>query len=207
MRQINIKKTSLLDSLKYFSLRNNPKNRQNSSNTKKIRLKDHEDWFKKNYKNKYYYTCYKGKSKIGYIRGDELSDTIIVSIAIDAKNQNKKIGTICLKLFEKKITENSILIARVMKKNLISIKFFEKNGFSELYCKKNITTYYKVKNSKTDNYLDAIDKIERIRNKNNINWMNILRIAFRYSPKETSRVFRQIYSSDKIINNLTKKLY
>ena len=34
--------------------------------------------------------------------------------------------------------------------------------------------------------------------------MNILRIAFKNSPIETSKVFKQIYFSDKKINNLTK---
>ncbi len=207
MNQITIKKTNLFDSKKFFTIRNNPQNRKNSLNSSKIKIKDHNEWFNKNYKNKYYFTCYRGKSKIGYVRGDLLGDTIAISIALDNKNQNKNIGTECLKLFEKKINHNCILVAKIKKKNLISIRFFEKNGFSELYCKKDISTYYKIKNSSANFYLNAIYEIEKVRNKNNINWMNILRIAFKNSPKETSKVFRQIHFSDSKINNLTKKLF
>ena len=207
MEQINIKKTNISDSNKYFTIRNNSKNRRNSLNTSKIKIEDHNKWFVKNYKNKYYFTCYKGKSKIGYIRGDLISDTIIVSIALETQSQNRNIGTQCLKLFEKKINDNCILIAKIKKKNLISIRFFEKNGFSELNSKKNIVTFYKIKNNSTNFYLDAINEIEKVRKKNNINWMNILRIAFKNSPKETSKVFKQIHLSDGKISKLSRKLF
>ena len=128
MKQISIKKTNLSDKQIYFDIRNNLKNRKNSLNTNKIKINDHNKWFKKNYKNKYYFTCYKGKSKIGYIRGDILGDTIIVSVALVNKNQNMNIGSNCLNLFEKRINKNCILIAKVKKINLISSHFFEKNA-------------------------------------------------------------------------------
>ena len=32
-------------------------------------------------------------------------------------------------------------------------------------------------------YLQVIKQIENIRKKNNVNWMNILRLAFKKSPK------------------------
>lgn len=207
MQRINIKKTNLLDSQIYFTIRNNPKNRRNSFNSSKIKIKDHNEWFKKNYTNKYYYTCYKGKSKIGYVRGDTLGDTIVVSIALGIKNQNRNIGTQCLNLFEKKINNNCIFIAKVKKKNIISVRFFEKNGFNKLNYKKGIITFYKIKNNSANFYLNAINEIEKVRKKNNINWMNILRIAFKNSPKNTSEVFKQIHISDGKINKLTKRLF
>lgn len=55
-------------------------------------------------------------------------------------------------------------------------------------------------------YLKIISKIESIRKKNNVNWMNILRIAFKYNPKETAKVMSKIYSDDKRISILVKKL-
>jgi hypothetical protein len=56
------------------------------------------------------------------------------------------------------------------------------------------------------NYLRVISKIENIRKKNNVNWMNILRIAFKNNPRETARVMSKIYSDDKRIGILVKKL-
>ena len=56
------------------------------------------------------------------------------------------------------------------------------------------------------NYLKIISKIEKIRKKNNVSWMNILRIAFEYNPKKTAKIMSKIYSDDQRIGVLTKKL-
>ncbi len=39
-----------------------------------------------------------------------------------------------------------------------------------------------------ENDQKIIDQIEDIRSKNNTNWMDILRIAFKHSPKEAAKV-------------------
>ena len=36
-------------------------------------------------------------------------------------------------------------------------------------------------------YLSVINQIENIRKKNNKNWMNILRLAFKHSPKKAAK--------------------
>ena len=51
-----------------------------------------------------------------------------------------------------------------------------------------------------------IKQIEKIRSKNNTNWMDILRIAFEHSPKEASMVMSEIYHEDQKISLLAKKL-
>ena len=56
------------------------------------------------------------------------------------------------------------------------------------------------------NYLKIISQIENIRKKNNVNWMNILRIAIKYNSKATAKVMSKIYSDDKRISALVKKL-
>ena len=61
-------------------------------------------------------------------------------------------------------------------------------------------------NKKTDKYLKIIDKIEKTRSGNNINWMNLLRIAIKNSPNETIRVLKKINSGDNKISNLLKKI-
>ena len=40
--------------------------------------------------------------------------------------------------------------------------------------------------------LEIIDDIQNIRKKNNVNWMDILRIAFTHAPEETREVFKRI---------------
>ena len=55
-------------------------------------------------------------------------------------------------------------------------------------------------------YLKLIDKIEKIRGKNNVNWMNILRLSFKNSPRETAKILSIIYKDDKRISKIAKKL-
>jgi len=62
------------------------------------------------------------------------------------------------------------------------------------------------KKNKTKRYLKIISQIEKIRKKNNVNWMNILRIAIKYNPKTTKQVMSKIYSDDKKISTLVKRL-
>ena len=59
---------------------------------------------------------------------------------------------------------------------------------------------------KNNNYLKIIKQIEKIRSKNNVNWMNILRIAFKLDSKNASKIMRKINYDDKKISNLLNKL-
>ena len=60
--------------------------------------------------------------------------------------------------------------------------------------------------SESGKYLKIISKIEKIRSKNNVNWMNILRLAFKLDPKNASRIMKKINYDDKKISNLLNKL-
>ena len=60
--------------------------------------------------------------------------------------------------------------------------------------------------NKTDFYLKIIRKIENKRKKNNINWMDILRLAFKSSPTEAKKIMVKIYQDDTKISKLIKKL-
>lgn len=55
-------------------------------------------------------------------------------------------------------------------------------------------------------YLKVIKQIENIRKKNNVNWMNLLRLAFQESPKKTASIMAKIYKDDAKISHLVKKL-
>ena len=61
--------------------------------------------------------------------------------------------------------------------------------------KKKYTT--KIKKS-----LVIINKIEKIRSKNNVNWMDVLRIALKNAPNETIKLIKDINQKDKKISNL-----
>ena len=59
---------------------------------------------------------------------------------------------------------------------------------------------------KNNNYLKIIKKIEKIRSKNNVNWMNILRLAFKLDPKNASRIMKKINYDYKKISQLLMKI-
>lgn len=54
--------------------------------------------------------------------------------------------------------------------------------------------------------LEIINEIQNVRGKNNVNWMDILRIAFTHAPEETREVFKRITHDDNLINQLSTQL-
>jgi hypothetical protein len=59
---------------------------------------------------------------------------------------------------------------------------------------------------KSNKYIKIINQIEKIRSKNNINWMNILRLAFELDPQKAKKIMKKINFDDKKISLLLKKL-
>ena len=54
--------------------------------------------------------------------------------------------------------------------------------------------------------LKLIDQIQKIRSKNNVNWMDMLRLAFKHDAKNAAKIMTQIYFDDQKISKLVKKL-
>ena len=57
-----------------------------------------------------------------------------------------------------------------------------------------------------EHYNNLINKIQNTRKKNNKNWMDLMKIAFKYRPDEAKIVVKKIISEDKKINKLIQKL-
>lgn len=51
-----------------------------------------------------------------------------------------------------------------------------------------------------------IDQIEAIRSRNNKNWMDLLRLAFKHAPDEAAEILAGIYREDQEISKLAKLL-
>ncbi len=54
--------------------------------------------------------------------------------------------------------------------------------------------------------LAIIDQIEQTRQANNINWMDLLRLAFTKAPQEAKAIVNRINKDDQIISKLLKEL-
>jgi len=48
--------------------------------------------------------------------------------------------------------------------------------------------------------------IEKIRSKNNKNWMSLLKLSYEVKPKETLKIVTQILNKDEKLISLAKKL-
>lgn len=63
-----------------------------------------------------------------------------------------------------------------------------------------------MKEDRTEHYLKVIDEVERVRMRNNVNWMDVLRLAFRHAPDEARVLMKKINEEDGEISELLKRL-
>jgi len=56
------------------------------------------------------------------------------------------------------------------------------------------------------NYNKILTQIEKIRSKNNVNWMNILRLAFELDSKRASKIMSKVNYDDQKISKLLNQL-
>ena len=51
------------------------------------------------------------------------------------------------------------------------------------------------------NYTKIINEIAKIRSNNNVNWMDLLKLAFNLDPKKASKIMKKINYDDKKFQN------
>ena len=59
---------------------------------------------------------------------------------------------------------------------------------------------------KIKQYLNIIDEVEKVRTTNNVNWMDVLRLAFIHAPEEAKKLMKKINEEDNRISELFEKL-
>ena len=64
----------------------------------------------------------------------------------------------------------------------------------------------KDKNENIEYYLEIIDEVEKVRTKNNVNWMDVLRLAFIHAPDEAKKLMKKINEEDNKISELFEEL-
>tara|TARA_B100001059_G_C17252010_1_gene294766 strand:+ start:227 stop:415 length:189 start_codon:yes stop_codon:yes gene_type:complete len=55
-------------------------------------------------------------------------------------------------------------------------------------------------------YTKLITSIENVRKNNNKYWMDMLRLSFKFAPKESQKLVKKINQNDKKISTLLSKL-
>tara|TARA_B100000029_G_C17262976_1_gene846984 strand:+ start:8 stop:793 length:786 start_codon:yes stop_codon:yes gene_type:complete len=79
-----------------------------------------------------------------------------------------------------------------------------KNWNQNIY--KVVLNYNSHSKNKLKNKINLIDAIENTRKRNNVNWMNMMKIAIESSPDKTDKVLKNINFDDNKISKLFKKL-
>ena len=55
--------------------------------------------------------------------------------------------------------------------------------------------------------IKLVNQIQKIRSKNNKNWMDLLKLSLQLDFRKTSKILKDIVDDDKKISNLAKKIY
>jgi len=206
--KLSIRKANKKDSKFLLNLRNDSDAINNSLTTRAVSESDHNAWYDKKLKDKnskIFIFENNSKDKIGFTRFD-LNRSITsanISIAIKKEFRGKKYSKKMINQGIKEISKIQpvVFLATVKKNNEASLKTFISCGFGIEMIDKNII--------KLSNKQMIIDAIEKVRSRNNINWMNLLRLAFKISPKEAGDIMGNINSDDseisKLLSLLTKK--
>jgi len=214
---LNSRKANIKDSKDIWKWRNNIITRQNCTNQGVVTWSEHCDWYKNALKNRIIIISIQNKkNKIGIVRYDKVDKfEYDISININPKYRNKKYGKLVILDSEKFIKKNCVIIAKIKPSNLASINLFKSCNYKKIGKGKGLIIYKKiidVKNldinriNEIENYLKIINQIQNIRKKNNVNWMDILRLSFNKSPNEAKKIFSRIVADDNLINKLAKKL-
>ena len=124
-----------------------------------------------------------------------------MSICIDKKFRKKNIASEAILCAEKKLKSRKNFTSVVLRGNNASKFMFLKAGYS--ITKKNKKFIHM---KKKVGPIKIINKIETIRKKNNSNWMDLLRLAYKRSPEESAKIMSKIYRDDAEISKLVKKL-
>tara|TARA_Y100000741_G_C18238421_1_gene552635 strand:+ start:781 stop:996 length:216 start_codon:yes stop_codon:yes gene_type:complete len=64
----------------------------------------------------------------------------------------------------------------------------------------------KIDHNRYKKSLKLINKIQTIRSKNNVQWMDLLRLALKLDPKKTSKLLFKILNYDQEISKIAKQL-
>ena len=201
---MKIRKCTFADWKFLLSLRNDKVTRENSLNSGLVNKSDHCSWLQQSLDNpcrEIFIAEMEGES-VAMIREDKespQSNEIILSWAVSSSQRGKGIGT---KILETTVRDRvETFHAEIRDENIPSIRMAEKNGFAKLHSTSVGTSLYKKKG-----FYEIISDIERVRSTNNVNWMNILRLAFKHAPTEAKQMMGKVNENDQEISRLLKEL-
>ena len=207
---ILLRPATINDANDLLEWRNDPLTRENSNDQNVVKFESHLNWLKNVLKkpNDHIFIAETlqeesvGTARVNW-NGKHFELSWTVSPKFREKGIGKQIASIVVNQFFPSMAEVKI--------NNISCRKILENVGLHLVEEKGDFAYYKMEYPKKyrldyKEKLKIIDEIEQTRTKNNVNWMDLLRLAFTEAPDKAVKIFRKINSDDNKISELFKKL-
>jgi len=208
INNLNLREIDFGDEELLLEWRNDAITRKNSISQAEVSKEDHKKWLEKtilNSPNIFLFILEDKGVPVGTIRSNKTGvDEYELSWTISPDYRRQGYGTKILKLFL--LNKNSAFIARIMPLNTGSILMTERNGFKLHGRDDQFLIYKKVMREKKRTDLEIIDEVQKIRAKNNVNWMDILRLAFKHAPEDARKLMGTVNEYDGRISALLKEL-
>ena len=192
--------------------RNDPLTRKNSTNQNIIKLESHLNWLENTLKcptDHLFIAESLQRNAVGTARAYWDGKYFELSWTVSPRFRKQGIGK---KIVSVLANQFFPAIAKIKTHNISSKKIAENIGFSFSFIKeKDNFAYYKIDYPKKYSLghkkkLKIVDEIEQTRTKNNVNWMNILRLAYTNAPEEAQILLEKINLSDNKISHLIEQL-
>lgn len=202
----NLREASISDKDRILEWRNDSVSLANSMNDKPISAEAHNIWFKDTLADpdKFIFLGYDSNPDIpfGMVRFDVDANNhqadVSINLAPDARGKGLGKSLLGAGIKEFLTYRTCILSAQIKPENKASIACFKSNDFI-VYEETSQRLVLK-------NKIVIIDAIEAVRTRNNVNWMDIMRVAMRSAPQDAEKIIGRINSDDGEISRLLSLL-
>lgn len=203
---VNLREASPNDKDRILEWRNDSVSLANSLNDKPVSTPTHNIWFEKTLADadKFIFLGYDADpdTPFGMVRFDvnPHHNQADVSINLAPEARGRGLGKLLLSAGIKKFLSHRtcILSAKIKPENKASIACFKSNDFI-VYDETPQQLILK-------NKIVIIDAIEAVRTRNNVNWMDIMRVAMRSAPQDAEKIIGRINNDDGEISRLLSLL-
>ena len=231
--QIELRKVNERDRDNMLTWRNSDQVRPYMYTSEIISREEHNRWFSSMLKDetKKYWVILCDKREVGAVNLTNIDRNNLscdwAFYIFDSDTRGKGVGTfvekfIIFHVFEEMNFEK--LNCEVLESNMPVVRMHEKFGFKQegffrnMIKRKVFLGVYRLSMIRSDYYdsikiktklekdLDVITQIQNIRSKNNINWMDMLRLALTENPTAAKKIIFNINSHDNKISQLVRKL-
>ena len=203
--KLKIRKASHADAKLIYAWRSDDVAVKNSFSAEPFTYQSHEKWYRtqldSSKSHMFIGLISNTEKEFGVVRfniSEEHVCKVSINIAPEWRGQGLGSELLCACIERYSEWDGLIFTAEIKRENIASQKCFERCGFT-LYRDEVQKLLYVNKQL-------LIDKIESVRTRNNVNWMNLMRLAFKMAPHEAEKIFESINQDDQSIANLLKIL-